>query len=60
MGSYAKDETSLAALTQMMAGGDELERLSQELQKMAADGGMKQVALEMAEEVNRSGAQEAT
>jgi simple sugar transport system ATP-binding protein len=59
MGSYAKDETSLAALTQMMAGGDELERLSQELQKMAADGGMKQVALEMAEEVNRSGAQEA-
>jgi simple sugar transport system ATP-binding protein len=60
MGSYAKDETSLAALTQMMAGGDELERLSQELQKMAADGGMKQVALEMAEEVNRSGAQEET
>ncbi len=60
MGSYAKDETSLVALTQMMAGGDELDRLSQELQKMAADGGMKQVALEMAEEVNRSGAQEAT
>jgi simple sugar transport system ATP-binding protein len=60
MGSYAKDETSLAALTQMMAGGAELERLSYELQKMSADGGMKQVALEMAEEVNPSGAQEAT
>jgi simple sugar transport system ATP-binding protein len=60
MGSYAKDETSLAALTQMMAGGEELERLSHELQKMSADGGMKKVALEMAEEVNRSGVQEAT
>jgi simple sugar transport system ATP-binding protein len=60
MGSYAKDETSLAALTQMMAGGEELERLSQELQKMSADGGMKQVALQMAEEVNRSGVQEGT
>ncbi|MHB8611445.1 MAG: ATP-binding cassette domain-containing protein [Candidatus Dormibacteraceae bacterium] len=60
MGSYAKDETSLAALTQMMAGGEELERLSQELQKMAGDGAMKQVAQEMAEEVNRAETQEAT
>jgi simple sugar transport system ATP-binding protein len=58
IGSYAKAETSLAALTQMMAGGEELERLSQELQKMATDGEMKQVALEMAEEVNRSGGKE--
>jgi hypothetical protein len=44
----------------MMAGGEELERLSQELQKMATDGEMQQVALEMAEEVNRTGAREAT
>jgi simple sugar transport system ATP-binding protein len=55
VGSYAKNETSLAALTQMMAGGEELERLSQELQKMSTDGAMKQVAAEMAEEANRSG-----
>jgi simple sugar transport system ATP-binding protein len=55
VGSYAKDETTLAALTQMMAGGEELERLSQELQKMSADGAMKQIAVEMAEEANRSG-----
>ena len=55
MGSYAKNETSLAALTQMMAGGEELERLSQELQKMSTDGAMKQIAVEMAEEANRSG-----
>jgi simple sugar transport system ATP-binding protein len=60
IGSYAKNETSLVALTQMMAGGEELERLSQELQKMAADGEMQQVALEMAEEVDRTGAREAT
>jgi simple sugar transport system ATP-binding protein len=55
VGSYAKDETSLAALTQMMAGGEELERLSQELQKMSTDGAMKQVAAQVAEEANRSG-----
>lgn len=55
VGSYAKNETSLADLTQMMAGGEELERLSQELQKMSTDGAMKQVAAEMAEEANRSG-----
>jgi simple sugar transport system ATP-binding protein len=55
VGSYAKDETTLAALTQMMAGGEELERLSQELQKMSTDGAMKQVAAEMAEEANPSG-----
>jgi simple sugar transport system ATP-binding protein len=55
MGSYAKQDTSLAELTQMMSGGEELERLSKELEKMAADTGMKQVALEMAEEINRPG-----
>jgi hypothetical protein len=31
----------------MMAGGEELERLSRELEKMATDGQMKQVAREL-------------
>jgi simple sugar transport system ATP-binding protein len=53
MGSYAKNETSLAALTQMMAGGEELERLSMELEKMATDPETTQIAREMADEVNR-------
>jgi simple sugar transport system ATP-binding protein len=56
MGSYAKGETSLAALTQMMAGGEELERLSKELEKMGADSEMKQVAQEMAQDIQRPGA----
>jgi len=55
MGSYTKAETSLDELTKMMAGGEELERLSKELEKMAADPEMKQVAQQMAQEVNRSG-----
>jgi hypothetical protein len=36
----------------MMAGGEELERLSKELEKMATDSGMKQVAQELREEAN--------
>ena len=52
MGSYAKNETSLAALTQMMAGGEELERLSRELEKMATPE-TTQVAREMADEAAR-------
>ena len=55
MGSYTKAETSLDQLTKMMAGGEELERLSKELEKMAADPEMKQVARQMAQEVNRPG-----
>ena len=55
VGSYAKNETSLAELTQMMAGGEELERLSKELQNMAADTEMKQVGREMAQEIKRPG-----
>src|SRR5437879_232905 len=51
MGSFAKSETSLAELTQMMAGGEELERLSKELEKMATNSEMKQVARELANEV---------
>jgi simple sugar transport system ATP-binding protein len=55
IGSYAKNETSLAALTQMMAGGEELERLSKELEMMATDPETTQVAREMADEINRPG-----
>jgi simple sugar transport system ATP-binding protein len=55
MGLYTKAETSLDELTKMMAGGEELERLSKELEKMAADPEMKQVAQQMAQEVNRPG-----
>ena len=55
MGSYTKAETSLDELTKMMAGGEELERLSKELEKMAVDPEMRQVAQQMANEVNRPG-----
>ena len=50
MGSYSKGETTLAELTRMMAGGEELERLSKELEKMATDVEMKQVAQQFREE----------
>ncbi len=53
MGSYSKHETSLDELTKMMAGGEELERLSRELEKMASDPELKMVARELAEEVRR-------
>ncbi|TMB46989.1 MAG: sugar ABC transporter ATP-binding protein, partial [Chloroflexi bacterium] len=46
MGSYSKAETTLDELTKMMAGGEELERLSKELEKMATNSEMKQVARE--------------
>ena len=59
MGSYTKAETSLDELTKMMAGGEELERLSKELENMAAGAEMKQVAQEIrkevAQEINRPG-----
>ena len=53
IGSYTKAETSLDELTKMMAGGEELERLSKELEKMATDPEMKQVAQQMTQEINR-------
>jgi simple sugar transport system ATP-binding protein len=59
MGSYMKVETSLDELTKMMAGGEELERLSKELENMAVGPEMKQVAQEIrkevAHEINRPG-----
>ncbi len=52
MGSYSKHETSLDELTKMMAGGEELERLSKELEKIGTDTEMTQVAHEMSKELN--------
>src|SRR5712664_4154186 len=49
MGSFAKNETTLAELTQMMAGGEELERLSKELENMATEPELEQVARELAQ-----------
>jgi simple sugar transport system ATP-binding protein len=60
MGTYSKHETSLERLTKMMAGGEELERLSKELEKMATDSEMKQIAREMAEEITGPGTKERT
>jgi simple sugar transport system ATP-binding protein len=51
MGSYLKSETSLEQLTSLMAGGAELEQLSHELQGLAADPEMAEVAKELAAEV---------
>jgi simple sugar transport system ATP-binding protein len=50
MGAYTKSETSLDELTKMMAGGEELARLSKELEKMASGPEMRQVARQLAEE----------
>jgi simple sugar transport system ATP-binding protein len=55
IGSYAKNETSLPKLTQMMAGGEELELLSKELESIATGAEMKQVARKMAEETKGPG-----
>jgi simple sugar transport system ATP-binding protein len=51
MGSYLKSETTLEQLTTMMAGGAELEQLSHELEGLATDPKMEQVAKELAAEV---------
>jgi simple sugar transport system ATP-binding protein len=53
MGSYLKSETSLDKLTSMMAGGEELEQLSQELQGVS-DPELAQVAKEIAVEVQKT------
>ncbi len=53
MGSYVKAETSLEKLTTMMAGGEELQQLSQELQG-ATDPELAEVAKELAVEVQKT------
>jgi simple sugar transport system ATP-binding protein len=54
MGSYLKSETTLEQLTSLMAGGAELEQLSHELQNVATDPAMTEVAKELAAEVKTS------
>ncbi len=54
MGSYLKSETSLEQLTSLMAGGAELEQLSHELQGLAGDPEMAEVAKELAAEVGET------
>jgi simple sugar transport system ATP-binding protein len=51
MGSYLKSETTLDQLTSMMAGGAELEQLSHELESVATDPAMAEVAKELAAEM---------
>jgi simple sugar transport system ATP-binding protein len=51
LGSYLKSETTLEQLTSLMAGGAELEQLSHELQQVATEPEMKEVAKELAAEV---------
>ncbi len=51
LGSYLKAETTLEQLTSLMAGGAELEQLSHELQQVATDPELKEVAKELAAEV---------
>jgi simple sugar transport system ATP-binding protein len=55
MGSYQKSETSLEQLTTMMAGGAELEQLSQELQTAGTEPDVAKVAKELAAEVQSTG-----
>ncbi len=47
MGTMAKGETTREELAQAMAGGEELERLSHELQAMGSDPKLEQVAEEL-------------
>lgn len=51
MGSYLKSDTTLEHLTAMMAGGAELEALTHELQGLAEDPEMKQLAAELSSEI---------
>jgi simple sugar transport system ATP-binding protein len=50
MTTLAKTETTREELTQMMAGGEELEKLSEELQTMATEPELEQVAQQLAQE----------
>ena len=46
MGSYLRDETSVEGLTEMMAGGAELQQLSDELSKLADAPDLAEMAKE--------------
>ncbi len=51
MGSYTKDQITVADLTQMMAGGEELAQLSHELQRFGSEQpSLQSVARQMAED----------
>ena len=51
LGDYAKDEISQAELTQLMAGGAELEALQHELSEAVSAGNADEHLLEVAEDV---------
>ncbi|MHB8657920.1 MAG: ATP-binding cassette domain-containing protein [Solirubrobacteraceae bacterium] len=51
LGSYLKSETTLDQLTTLMAGGAELEQLSHELEGVATDPKLAEVAKELAAQV---------
>ncbi len=54
LGTFTKDQISITELTQMMAGGEELEELSHELQRASGeDPALKEVARQLADEAAR-------
>ena len=54
LGTFTKDQISITELTQMMAGGEELEELSHELQRESGeDPALKEVARQLADEATR-------
>lgn len=55
MGTFTKDQITITELTQMMAGGEELAQISQELQRVSGEQpALKGVARELAEEAASS------
>jgi simple sugar transport system ATP-binding protein len=54
LGSYLKSDTTLDQLTSLMAGGAELEQLSHELEGLATDPKMAEVAKEVQAEVKEA------
>ncbi len=56
MGTFTKDQISIAELTQMMAGGEELAQLSHELQRVGGDQpSLQAVARELAKDAAAAG-----
>jgi simple sugar transport system ATP-binding protein len=54
LGSYLKSDTTLDQLTSLMAGGAELDQLSHELEGLATDPKMAEVAKEVQAEVKEA------